>query len=131
SYKRVRLPFSDYAICAMGGTILKPDGSPDPEWHRHITSASAAEKGNLEHLARLTKEAAHRLGLDSEVVTVGDLGCDLYVNVREHNAEGLQAIADLLAKVLPLNWHLHHNGRNIAIMPPFLGKDKAATYFLQ
>lgn len=132
SFKRVRLPFSGFAICAFGGTILTPDGTPEPRWHAHITQAAGEQKAYLAELKQLVDQEALRNGIAVRATIVGDAGNDLYLNCKHEarNLDELSQIATFVQARLSPAWSVHCNGNNLAFMPPFLGKDKAVRFFL-
>ena len=42
AFSRVDLPFRCGAVLANGAVILRPDGTPDPEWRDHVAAGLAA-----------------------------------------------------------------------------------------
>jgi len=67
------------------------------------------------------------------VYIISDAGLPLYVNAK-HNGRDETALAVLAAALkewLPEGWKMHFNGNNLAALPPYLGKDKAVSFYLK
>lgn len=128
---RARIPFTA-AICAHGGIILGDDGEPDAEWHGFASAQSAAVRPALETLCdRVTAEAARQgAALRVRVLDEGDLG--LYVLAKHEAADEamLNAVIDAVLGDVPPGWTVHRNGNNVALMPPWLGKQHAVAFLL-
>ncbi len=125
---RVKLPFSR-AICAHGGIILGEDGRVDQAWHEAMLAASHSTRSQLAHWLDALK-ALENPRLSIRIVAEGAL--DLYVLIkhRGHDVAELGAAADRAIGPLPAGWTDHRNDNNIALMPPWLGKEKAVAHLL-
>lgn len=125
---RVTLPFKSYAIVSNGAVILGPDGKPDAEWHEIVsTNLRPLENYFGELLAAGTAKAAELgVSIRSWSVMEGDLAT--YVVFKENDGDGarLQEIAPIVDKE---GWVRHHNGNNLALIPPVISK-RLATEFL-
>ena len=132
-YRRVKLFFPGYAICSFGGVVLMPDGSSDLSWLTHIAPLAQKYADDLAVAAREVKEYAYRLGLDVRIGIVSDAGSDFYVSVKhnEANLSDLKLIADFLRHFTPSNWRIHLNDNNLALLPPYLGKEYAVSWFIE
>lgn len=120
--KRVRLDHG-WGVCAHGGVLLGPEGSPDPDWARRTAEAAAPHAGMLASLV----EAAGPL---ARILHEGEV--PLYVLLKHPEADE-DALDEAVARVLPLvpeGWTVHRNGNNAALMPPFLGKVHAVAALL-
>ncbi|WFT86859.1 hypothetical protein [Rhizobium leguminosarum] len=126
---RVTIPFNSYAIVSNGGVILGPDGKPDAEWHDIV----AAELRPLESYfgdlltAGTAKAAELGVSIRSWSVMEGDLAT--YVVFKENEGDGSR-----LQEIVPIihensGWVRHHNGNNLALIPPVISK-RLATEFL-
>ena len=125
---RVTLQFKSYAIVSNGAVILGPDGKPDAEWH-DIVAANLRPLENYfgDLLAAGTAKAAELgVSIRSWSVMEGDLAT--YVVFKENDGDGsrLQEIAPIVEKE---GWVRHHNGNNLALIPPVISK-RLATEFL-
>ncbi|WP_375767279.1 hypothetical protein NR798_37205 [Archangium gephyra] len=130
---RVRLGFADHAICSFGGLILRPDGSPEPRWRAHIEEQARAALPRLGGLLEAIRVEASRVGVDVRARPVADDGLELYLSIK-HNADDAAALASLVPFVerhLPEGWRIGLNDNNLAVLPGFLGKEKAVTWFLE
>jgi hydroxymethylpyrimidine pyrophosphatase-like HAD family hydrolase len=130
---RVRLRFTAHAICSFGGLMLRPDGSPEPRWRAHIEQEARAALPQLGALLELIRIEASRAGVDVRARSVTDDGLELYLSIK-HNADDAAALAALVPFVerhLPAGWRLGLNDNNLAVLPGFLGKEKAVAWYLE
>jgi len=133
AFRRVMLPLGELAVCSFGGVILGVDGLPEPAWQARMAGPAAAAAAELEAWSvQVTRQAAG-LGIDVRQRIIADAGLKLYLSIK-HN-RGLDgeaaALAQGLAPGLPAGWTLHHNGANLALLPPFLGKAAAVSFLLE
>lgn len=133
AFKRVLLPLGDWAICSFGGVILMPDGEPHPEWHRDIAAAAASAAPALDGLHAGIAALAGELGVDVRHRVIRDAGVPLYLSVKHngHDAAAVARLAASAADAIPAGWTLHVNGTNMAVLPSFLGKERAVSFFLE
>jgi len=132
-YRRVKLPFTDYAICSFGAVILTPAGEVEPTWHKQMSERAAAERDNIGRMVELVRATAARLNLDVRVQQMEDAGLSLYVNVKRVGAkEGVLAqLFEAMREHLPAGWWTHANGKNLAFLPALLGKEHAVKWFVE
>ncbi len=132
SFKRVLVTFTGYAICSFGGAILTPTGELEPKWHELIRAESARCAPELHALKSAVEEACNRGGIAISATVVDDAGCDLYLNCKLAGlGEGsIDDVNVVMESLLPADWHMHFNGNNVAALPPFLSKKRAASYYL-
>lgn len=128
---RVRLPFGA-AVCAHGGVVLHTDGCIDQGWDAHIRVAAANDAEALASLCAAIEAEAKRSAsaIRVRVLIEGDIG--IYVLVKHADADEavLNATVDAIAHLIPPGWTDHRNGNNIALMPPWLGKQHAVAHIL-
>jgi len=128
---RAHVPFTA-AICAHGGVIIGQDGEVDAGWHAHASAQSAALQAPLAQLRDLIEAEALRrqVALRVRVLTEGNLG--LYVLAKHEDVDdaALYSVIDAVAHHVPLGWTDHRNGNNVALMPPWLGKQHAVAALL-
>lgn len=130
---RVHLRFQAHAICSFGGLMLRPDGSPEPRWRAHIEEQARAALPGLGALLEAIRSEASRTGLDVRARPVADDGLELYLSIK-HNADDAAALATLVPFIerhLPAGWRTGLNDNNLAVMPGFLGKEKAVAWYLE
>ena len=128
---RAHIPFSA-AIAAHGGVILGEDGTPDAEWHAHISAQAKACASALHTLRdRITLEAEERRA-DLRVRVLDEDGVGLYVLAKHQETDeaALHATVDAMLDEVPAGWTVHRNGNNVAVMPPWLGKQHAVAALL-
>jgi hydroxymethylpyrimidine pyrophosphatase-like HAD family hydrolase len=133
AYSRVGLRLAGYAICSYGGLILQPDGQPERRWQERIGAEAPAHRHILAGLLDAVRSRAARAGVDARARTISEGDLDLYLSVK-HNREDageLARLAPTLADELPAGWRLCLNDNNLAVLPPFLGKELAVSWFLR
>ncbi|MDW9481715.1 hypothetical protein GOB57_24000 [Sinorhizobium meliloti] len=125
---RVTIPFHSYAIVSNGAVILDPDGKPDAEWHELVSEGLRPLDSYFGDLLTAGTAKAAELGVSIRAwrVMEGDLAT--YVVFKENEGDGarLQEIVPLVDKE---GWVRHHNGNNLALIPPTISK-RLATEFL-
>jgi hypothetical protein len=128
---RARIPFTA-AICAHGGVVIGEDGEADPQWHAHAAGQSRAFQPMLDKLRdRVSAEAERRqVGLRVRVLGEGELGLYVLAKHEDTDEEALHATVDAMLAHVPPGWTVHRNGNNVAIMPPWLGKQHAVAFLL-
>jgi hypothetical protein len=130
---RVRLKFTDHAICSFGGLILRPDGSTEPRWRAYVEEQARAALPRLGALLEAIRVEAARVGVDVRARSVADDGIELYLSIK-HNADDAAALAALVPFVerhLPEGWRIGLNDNNLAVLPGFLGKERAVAWYLE
>jgi len=132
AYKRFKLPFRRYAITAFGGTVIGANGRALTSWRKHVESPALQAKPILAALAAFVRAAAKSAGIDVRVSVLNDMGIDMFLSVK-HNKRNLEELGSLHKLVLaeaPAEWTVHLNGNFLAVYPPYLGKEKAARWFI-
>ena len=120
------------AVAAHGGVILGEDGSPDQEWHAHVQRQAEADRSTLNALRdRIAIEAEARRA-DVRVRVLEEEGIGLYVLAKHQETDeaALHATVDAVLGEVPEGWTVHRNGNNVALMPPWLGKQHAVRALL-
>lgn len=127
------LEFNDYAICTFGGVILTPSLEPEPRWLELMSTESKQSSSTFTQLVELCSAEVRRLEIDARVNVVSDLGIALYVSIKHFhsNSQKMVLFSRFLESQLPAGWRLQIDGPSCAALPPFLGKDKAVSWFLQ
>ncbi len=132
SYMRLALPDTRYAITAFGGTILSEGGQPLVAWQQHMTQLAAPAKPILEALHALVLKGASADRFDVRAVVVNEYGVDMFLSVKHNrrNLEELGILQRIVSSAAPKGWTVHLNGNFLAVYPPYLGKEKAARWFI-
>ena len=133
AYRRVELRFTGHAICSHGGLILRPDGRPEPGWGERIVAAVAMHRPTFVELFTAIRSRMARAGVDARIRAIAENDQDLYLSIK-HNQEDAGELARLaagIAEELPTGWRLCRNDNNLAVLPPFLGKELAVAWFLE
>lgn len=126
--RRVRIPFAA-AVCAHGGVILDDHGEPDAAWRAHMDGEAAVHAPMLARLANAVRQSAAAFGATLSVRVLEEEGLALYVLVKHPDADddALHAVIDAMVGEVPAGWTVHRNGNNVALMPPYLGKQHAVA----
>lgn len=126
---RVALQFKSYAIVSNGAVILGPDGKPDAEWHDTISGLLKPLESHFNSLLAEGMRKADELGVSIRCWSVMEGDLATYVVFKENEGDGsrLQEIAPIIHE--SLGWVRHHNGNNLALIPPMISK-RLATEFL-
>jgi hypothetical protein len=134
AFKRVHLPFEHGAILDYGGVILDSKGKVDTEWDAGIRGKTAAVRGAMTELCAAIKGYACRRTMEISVRIIGDFAMDLYIVIKQPDAD-IAALEELHREcVLPLtpaDFYVHFNDNNIAIIPRFLNKANAVKYLIE
>lgn len=135
SFCRVQLNFDQGAILDHGGLIFQPNGELDLDWHGRMYDLCYQASPMLLEIKRKTEEFINREKLTCQVRIVADHGLNFYVLIKNYNSQTseLAVIKDNIAELYsPIyeTW-IHFNDNNLAIIPKFLGKAEAVSYFLK
>lgn len=129
--RRVHIPFTA-AICAHGGVILDDAGAVDHAWAAEISAKAAAHEPALTAFTHAIAAEAERSATPINVRVLTEDGMPLYVLAKHAHADAaaLNRVVDAAVPGLPPGWTDHRNGNNIALMPPYLGKQHAVARLL-
>lgn len=130
AFSRVTIPFNSYAIVANGAVILGPDGTPDAEWNEKISLELGKHHGYFEELLAAGNKRAAELSVSIRSWAVMEGEMATYVVFKENDGDGsrLHEIAPAVEKE---GWVRHHNGNNLALIPPVISKRLASEFLLQ
>ncbi len=128
---RAHIPYRA-AICAHGGVILRDCGTADPGWADTMRAGAAAHATTLARLGDAITAAAQARLEPVSVRVLAEEGFPLYVLAKHDHADAdaLAAVLDDAVPCAPAGWTVHSNGNNIALLPPYLGKEKAVAALL-
>lgn len=129
--RRVHIPFTA-AICAHGGVILDDAGEIDPAWAEEIGTKAASHAPALAAFTDAIAAEAERTATPINARVLTEDGMPLYVLAKHAHADAaaLNRVVDAAVAALPAGWTDHRNGNNIALMPPYLGKQHAVARLL-
>lgn len=134
AYSRVKLPFTEGAICSHGGVMLRPDGSLNQDWHGQMAEALWAFQDRLPVLSEATLQIGKDLGYSLRGWVVEEEGLRHYV-VTKHNETDDAVLAKVLTEVqargMLEDMHIHANGNNLAFLPKGLAKRLAVQEWLR
>ncbi len=129
--RRVRMRFGA-AICAHGGLVLDENGIPDPNWSRRIHAEAQRDAEQLRLYAEAIASAAGDQGAAVRGRVLAEDQVPLYVVAKHDGGDevALHALVTAAVPELPAGWTRHVNGNNVALLPPWLGKQHAVRYLL-
>ena len=133
SFQRVNIPFTGYAICSFGGIILEPDGNCHPDWQTYIAPLVKQHRDFLFVAAKSVKDFAELQEIDVRIRIVSDAGYDFYVSIKHNQSHvgELDRIVEFMQAHLPSDWRIHFNDNNVGLLPPYLGKEYAVSWFIE
>ncbi len=133
AYSRVKLPFTQGAICSHGGVILTPDNQLDEQWHAQMESDLAHIQGRLQGLSETTLQIGTDLGHSLRGWVVEEAGLEHYV-VTKRNGDDDSVLTEVLGVVksrgLLEDFYVHGNGNNLAFLPHALQKQRAVQEWI-
>jgi hypothetical protein len=132
--RRCALPIDGPAVLAFGGAILLDDGTPDPDWRALVEETVAPEAGRLAFLKKETERLAKERKLPVRVGIVEEDGLKLFVSVKpldDDDAESVAMAAEDARRLAPEGWTLHLNDVSLALIPPGISKERAASALLE
>ena len=143
SFRRVQLnlmqnqnqPQSQGAILDYGGLILKPTGERDQNWHEYMCGLTKQATPMLLEIKSLVEGIIKCEGLTCQVRIISEGELNFYVLAKNYNSKlsELALIKSSLIELLGAEdavW-IHSNDNNLAIIPNFLNKSEAVSYFLK
>lgn len=134
AYSRVKLPFTAGAICSHGGVILDVMGQLDPAWNEQMKLTLAVYQSRLPELSAATLAIGQEMGFSLRGWVVEEAQLFHYV-VTKHNESDdsilTQVLAEVQARGLLDDMHVHGNGNNLAFLPEGLAKRYAVQEWLR
>ena len=134
AFSRVKLPFTQGAVCSHGGVILGPDRKLDEAWQSHMRVVLADFQSRLPSLSEETLAIGKELGISLRGWVVEEEGLRNYV-VTKHNESNDEVLKTVLAEVqrrgLLEGMHIHANSNNLAFLPVGLSKQAAVQELLR
>ena len=130
AYARAKIPFRSYAIIANGAVILDKNGNPDEEWQDIMSKALAPYQNQLSDILQLGNGAAELSEIDVRSWIVKENDLSTYVVFKENDGDG-SALKHILTTSGRDGWVRHHNGNNLAIIPPVVSKRIASEFLLK
>ncbi|MCF5707702.1 trehalose phosphatase [Pseudomonas syringae] len=134
AYSRVKLPFAAGAICSHGGVILDLMGKVDKDWNEQMKQTLAAYQMRLHELSATTLAIGQEMGVSLRGWVVEEARLFHYV-VTKHNEHDdsilTRVLAEVQARGLLDDMHVHGNGNNLAFLPNGLAKRYAVQEWLR
>ena len=138
AFSRVAIQLSHGAVINYGGTVLLNDGSIDDYWRQKSEGHAQQSQPILRDLVEcLTEFSASVPTAELSVRIISDDGIDFYslLKSKTGNLTQVSAAAEMICGLIKNegleSYQVHHNGNNLAIMPPWLNKRNAVRYLLE
>ena len=146
AFSRVLLTFSGPgAVLANGAVLLDAEGRVDPLWQAHVRRLLEPVRETLDALPGRIRAEAARHDVAIRTWLVEEPGCDgVYAVVKaetDPSGDALRALVpglrdaldgvDVGANASDDRWQIHHNGNNLALLPPGLSKAAATAHLLE
>lgn len=145
AFRRVCLPFRHGAVLNYGGTILTPEGEPDPIWEALMRPRLDAIRPLLDDALDCIRSIMTREGLAcaARLVRDGDSEPPFYALAKfpqgclgerpEERLAELRLLRDVMAaEFLPrAEGRLHWNDNNLAFIPHILNKAHAVRHIME
>jgi hypothetical protein len=134
AFRRVDLPFHHVAILDFGGVVLLPDGTLDKSWDSQVRprARELARELTTHHQAIERFIAEQRLGAYARVIADFDMPLYLVIKHPDGDCSKLQPIREKLAVTADAElFFVHCNDNNLALVPRFLGKERAVQHVLE
>ena len=138
AFKRVAITFTHGAVINYGGVVLLDDGSIDDYWRQQSETYAKQSQQTLQDIVECLNEfSAGVPEAEFMVSIISDDGIDFYSLLKSKTgnliqvAAAAQVIYTFLVEQGLESYQVHHNGNNLAIMPPWLNKRNAVRYLLE
>lgn len=134
AFRRVKLPFSDWAILNFGGVVLDANGQLHAPWHERMMAWTAETSPVLRDAQARLDDWIQTLGWEINCRLISDFELDLYV-VLKHRDGNQQRLEELAARAreawvdAPLKVQLNDN--NLTLVPNYLNKAAAVAHVLE
>lgn len=133
AFRRVRLGFSQGAVCSHGAVILDPDGAVNADWQALMGERLSAFQQRLPALCASALQVGDGLNISLRGWVVEEAGQQHYVVIKHNSGTDadLPRVAEhLRQRGLIDGMHVHLNGNNLALLPDGLGKRAAVEHLL-
>jgi hydroxymethylpyrimidine pyrophosphatase-like HAD family hydrolase len=129
--QRVHLSFTSYRITSHGAMVCNAAGEPVEEWLALNQAAYQTWRETMDMAMRWVERRIARDGLALRCRLLEDQGVPVYVSIKGDEAV-LAQLATNIEKVWPKSpGQVHHNGHNMALLPPYANKERAVKYLMQ
>lgn len=124
---RCRIAFTSWRIAANGAVILRPDGTPDPDWRARTCRVASDRADLLNVLVQAMAEIPEPARFRSWIVE--EQGTPVYFCVKSNGDEAdLDAITQMLTDCAGPGMLRHRNGNNLSFTPDEISKHAAVRY---
>lgn len=127
SIRELGIRFEGYKILCHGGLILDANNEEVMDWTAFCTGSEQEEV--LQAILTFWESVINSKGLPARVWIVAEFGRSIYVSLKGA-PEILKSLVLELQEtdLLPAAYMIHHNHRNMAVLPPFVRKEKALNW---
>lgn len=130
--ERIRtLRFGSYRITSHGALVLDAAGEITSGWTAVLDAEVPRWEGRLNETLADVLECIASQGLDLRARLIQDLGIPVYLSVKGE-ADQLRRLVNLVGRHWTVQGgNLHHNGHNIAFLPPYACKARAVAHLME
>jgi len=127
---RVQIDFPSYRVVSHGALVLDADDRPDPAWLAAIEAQLGAWHERMNHVCEWLRRRIDDDNFDARCRVIEDRNLPVYVSVK-----GDENAIQRLAREIQPHWRedgarVHHNGHNMALLPPFADKAQAVQFVM-
>jgi hypothetical protein len=134
AFRRVDLPFSSYTVLDYGGIVLQPGGALDTGWLALMQNDMQVALPGLIDAMRVIDDFQIKLGRPARARLIEDFATPFYIVIKDHEAVA-ERLAEIEREVLRpwiegpgINFFIHRNGNNLALLPKTLNKARAVAH---
>jgi hypothetical protein len=134
AFRRVDLPFDQFAILDFGGVVLTPEGALDSMWDEQVRPRAKSIANELTELHGKIEAFVTRRQLGTRARIIADFDMPLYVVVK-HPAGDCTKLHTIRTELFPTldlsRFFIHANDNNLSLVPRFLGKEHAVQHVIE
>ena len=134
AFRRVDLPFSSYTVLDYGGIVLQPGGALDTAWLALMQADMQVALPGLIDAMRIIDDFQITLGRPARSRLIEDFATPFYIVIKDHEAVPERLAEIERAVLLPwiagpgIDFFIHRNGNNLAVLPKTLNKARAVAH---
>jgi hypothetical protein len=129
--ERVRLEFSSYRVTSHGAMLLGPDGKPDGAWWALIKAEYEHWRQPMRTLLQWLSHTIAREALALRCRLVEDQGVPVYLSIKGDAPVIVEMVQRCRSNPCADGLLVHHNGQNMALLPPFASKERAVGFIME
>ncbi|MDX1656174.1 MAG: hypothetical protein R3310_13265 [Candidatus Competibacteraceae bacterium] len=127
----VDVAFPDYRIVSHGALVLDKSHGIDGQWADRYGADWVRWQAHMQAACRVVGEAIDHQGLSARCRIIRDREVPVYVSIKCQ--PGAEDDLPVLGRAVADHWpgRIHHNGRNMALLPPYADKARAVAFVME